>query len=57
MFDLLNELTNDYGCMPKDRYDLLYKVQGEEIYYDKYLDRLYANEEIYFQELDNLENK
>ena len=57
VFDLLNELTNDYGCMPKDRYDLLYKVQGEEIYYDNYLDRLYANEEIYFQELDNLENK
>ena len=57
VYDLLNVLNNEYGCQPKDRYDLLYKVQDEEIYYDKYLDRLYASEELYLNELERMENE
>ena len=36
---------------------LIYKVQGEGIYYDSILDRLYANEEIYYRELESMEKE
>lgn len=57
VFDLMDVLTNEYGCHPNDRHDVLYKVQGEGIYYDSILDRLYANEEIYYRELESMEKE
>ena len=33
----------------------IYKIKDTEIYYDKYLDRLYANKGMYYRELDETE--
>lgn len=55
VYDLVSELTEVYGCTITDRLDVIYKVQGTEVFYDKILDRLYANIELYYQELDDME--
>ena len=55
VYDLMTELTDRFGCRISDRLDLIYKVQGTEIYYDKFLDRLYANADAYYRELDAAE--
>lgn len=54
-YDLMTELTERFGCKITDRLELVYKVQGTEIYYDKILDRLYANADTYYRELDAAE--
>lgn len=51
-FDLMSELTDKYGCKISERTDVLYKVQNTEIYYDSILDRLYANKDLYYKELE-----
>lgn len=51
-YDLMNELIDKYGCEITDKLDLIYKVQDTEVYYDKILDRLYANKNIYYKELE-----
>jgi len=38
-----------------DRSDLIVKVQNTEVYFDKILDRFYANADIYYRELDETE--
>ena len=55
IYDLMTELTDRFGCRISDRFDLICKVQGTEIYYDKFLDRLYANADTYYRELDAAE--
>ena len=55
VYDLQNQMINTYGCRVSDRSDLIYKIKDTEIYYDKYLDRLYANKGIYYRELDETE--
>lgn len=57
VYDLMSELTDYYGCRINDRLDLIYKVRGSEIYYDSFLDRLYANEDLYEQEVFGTENE
>ena len=54
-FDLITELVDRYGCKVSDYLDVIYKVQGTEIYYDKILDRFYANYDVYDRELDRTE--
>ena len=51
-FDLDSELTRRYGCRITDRRDILYRIADTQIYYDRILDRLYANAELYYRELD-----
>lgn len=55
-YDLVAELTDRFGCSVPDRWDVIYRVQGTEIYYDKILDRLYASADIYYRELDETED-
>ena len=55
VYDLQNQMINTYGCRISDRSDLIYKIKGTEIYYDKYLDKLYANKGLYYRELDETE--
>jgi len=55
VYDLMTEMEETYGCRIPDRLDLIYKVAGTNIYYDKYMDRLYANTGIFNQELDATE--
>ena len=53
--DMMTLLNNYYGCSVKDKWDIIYKIANTEIYYDKILDRIYANIDLYFQELDDME--
>lgn len=54
-YDLQAEMTDHYGCYIKDKSDLAYKVQSTEIYYDRILDRFYANEDAFQRDLDKAE--
>lgn len=54
-YDLMSELTDRYGCKIPERMDVVYKIQGTEIYYDRILDRLYASYDVYDRELDRTE--
>lgn len=56
IYDLLNELADDYGCTVADKWDVIYKLRDTEVYYDSILDRLYANAELYYQEVDEMES-
>ena len=55
VYDLLTLMEETYGCTVSDRLDLIYKVKDGEVYYDRYLDRLYDSEERYQRELDRSE--
>ena len=52
VYDLMTEMEEVYGCKIPERLDLIYKVGETDVYYDKYLDRLYANSDIFNRELD-----
>lgn len=56
IYDLNNELENKYGCSFHDHLDPVYKVEGTPVYYDHFLDRLYATEELYNREIEEQEN-
>lgn len=51
MYDLINELSSRYGCSA-ERYKILQKISETAIYFDRILDRLYKNEELYVRELE-----
>ena len=55
VYDLQDEMEEKYGCRIQDRWDIIYKVAGTAVHYDKYTDRLYANNEIFNRELDAAE--
>ena len=55
VYDLINELSVQYGSKPLERWDILEKIKRTEIYYDNILDRLYANAELYYREIDEAE--
>ena len=55
VYDLMTELSDVYGCQPGDKFDVIYKLDGTEVHHDKILDRLYANAELYYKELDDME--
>ncbi len=55
VYDLMTEMEDKYGCRISDRLDLVYKISGTKVCYDKYMDRLYANAEILNRELDESE--
>ncbi len=55
VYDLLNDLEETYGCVSADRSDVLEKMKGTAIYHDKTLDRLYANSDIYYREIEETE--
>ena len=57
VFDLMTELTETYGCVVPEKWDIIYRFDNTDIYHDKYLDRLYANEELYYRELDETEDR
>ncbi|WP_026512071.1 hypothetical protein [Butyrivibrio sp. LC3010] len=51
-YDLMSELENKYGCVVPDKSTVVYKVHDTEVYHDKILDRLYANKDLYYQEIE-----
>ena len=57
VYDLCSELESVYGITVRDRLDPIYKLKGTEIYYDSYLDRLYADAMLYERELEETEER
>ncbi|MBR2743642.1 MAG: hypothetical protein IKD89_08670 [Clostridia bacterium] len=55
VYDLLNDLKETYGCISVDRSDIIEKMKGTAIYYDRILDRFYANSDVYDRELEETE--
>jgi acyl carrier protein len=55
VYDLMSEVEETYGCRVPDRLDLIYKVHGTDVYYDRYMDRMYANRGLFERELDAAE--
>ena len=55
VYDLMTELEKKYGCKVSEKHDLIYKVYGTNVYYDEYLDRLYASKSLFDRELYEME--
>ena len=55
-YDLLNELDNVYGCKVRDKFKIIYKFMEDDsdVFYDKILDRLYASQELYYNEVEQV---
>ena len=54
VYDLIHELNAQYACISNDRYDLIDKLRGTQVYYDEILDRLYASAALYEHELNEM---
>ena len=54
-YDLITEMTEHYGCIIPDHMDVIYKLGGSSVYYDKILDRLYIDDDAYYRDLDESE--
>lgn len=52
IYDLMRELNEVYGCDVHEKTDVYYKVMNTEVYYDRILERFYANEDWYYKELE-----
>ena len=52
VYDLMSELEGSFGCEKLEKNKVTYAVQGTEIFYDPILERFYANEELYYREID-----
>lgn len=52
LLDLLDLLDERYGCEGVTKTFVKQSIRGTPIYYDPILDRLYADAELYYQELD-----
>ena len=52
VLDLDNELKEKYGCDIPNTWVIQERLHDTPVYYDKILNRLYANEELYVRELD-----
>ena len=48
----MSELEGNFGCEILEKNKVTYAVQGTEIFYDPILERFYANEELYYREID-----
>ena len=55
LYAFMNELTDVYGCNDVDRYHVVEKIKGTGVFYDDILERLYASESIYDDELTAME--
>jgi hypothetical protein len=51
-YDLMTELEGYFDCRVEDKSDITYRLKNTQIYYDKILDRLYANVDLYYRDLD-----
>ena len=55
VYDLMTELSDNYGCRIDEKSDVTYRLYGTEIYYDNILDRFYSSAEAYYRELEETE--
>ena len=54
IYDLMDEVTEVYGCKIKERAQIFNPFYGTEVYFDKIMDKLYADKEDYYRELDEI---
>ena len=56
-FDLIRDLEDNYGCRisESDVSNIPFILRDANLYYDRYLDRLYESRELYYKELDEAE--
>lgn len=52
IFDLMTELEERYDCKINEKSDITYRLKNTPIYHDKILDRLYANTDLYYRDLE-----
>lgn len=52
VFDLMTELAEHYGYTVQEKSDITYRLKNTQVYHDKILDRLYANVDLYYRDLD-----
>lgn len=52
VYDLMTELMERYGCTVSEKSDITYRLKNTMVYYDKILDRLYANVDLYYRDLE-----
>jgi hypothetical protein len=52
IYDLMTELEREFGCKIEMKSDITAKLQGSDVYFDPILERFYANQELYYRELD-----
>jgi hypothetical protein len=55
VYDLMLEMTEEYGCTIDEKWDLIEKLKGNDVFYDPILERFYANSELYYREVDGTE--
>ena len=55
IYDLMTELTDNYGCKVEEKSDIAYRLYGTGIYYDNILERFYSSAEAYYQEIEKAE--
>jgi hypothetical protein len=51
-YDLMTLISERYGCILHEKSDITYRLKNSVVYHDKDLDRLYANAELYYHDLD-----
>ncbi len=54
-YDLMNELTERYGCRIGDRYDIDKKLYGSAVYHDRFTDRYYPDQDAFEREVEETE--
>lgn len=51
-YDLMTELEEVFACRLNDKGDIVYRLNNTAVYHDKILDRLYANADLYYRDLE-----
>lgn len=52
ILDLISDLQEDFGLRVEMKSDITQKLHDSEVFYDPILERLYADAELYYRELD-----
>ena len=54
LYDLETLLCEEYGCITVDTYDCVQRSKDAEIFYDSELQIFYADQELYYNEIDEM---
>ena len=51
--DMINDFSEKYGLSIKDKNDIIYALNGTEIFYDTIIERFYSDKELYYNEIES----
>jgi hypothetical protein len=54
LYNMETLLKDDYGCVNVIAPDIVYKMSGADVFYDKELQVFYADQELYYREIDEM---